>query len=437
MVKIPEKAPDWQNIIKNNFKNIFALQKSSVIQALIEKTDKLYYYWDKVRSQPLPQEFNREEIWAFLRFRRHMNSVPTPLIDAKGSSFSFWLTDEMQKDIHLIDQSSLGNLFPFHPHQDKAASARYRVTSLMEEAITSSQIEGAVTTIKEAKKMLLTKREAKNLSEQMIYNGYSTMQTIKEICKADLSLQILLNLHVSITKDTLDSKEDEGKLRTAEDDVNVVTSYGEVIFIPPAAEEVKERLIALIQFANDKTDKPFIHPIIKAIILHFWMAYIHPFIDGNGRAARTLFYWYLLRHGYWIFEYTSISKIILKKATQYANAYLYSEHDENDLNYFISFHLGVIKDALDDLKRHIQEEIEKSDRAQIEMTDYPDLNLRQIHLIQHIMDHPNDVLTIKMHQNINKIAYQTARTDLMDLAEKGWLKSISKGKTFYFIPIKH
>lgn len=50
-----------------------------------------------------------------------------------------------------------------------------------------------------------------------------------------------------------------------------------------------------------------------------------------------------------------------------------------------------------------------------------------------LIDNPNDVLTIKTHQKLNAIAYQTARTDLLELVSQGWLKSMLKGKTFYFI----
>lgn len=434
MVKIPEKAPDWQNIVKKNFKKIFNFHQETEIQLIIEKTDRLYYYWDKVRSQPLSKKFDKEEVWAFIRFRRHMNSIAAAVIDVNNKPFMFWLTDEIQKNLHLIDQSTGGYLALWDPGSEKKASERYMISSLMEEAITSSQIEGAVATIKEAKKMLLEQRKPKNKSEQMICNNFVTMQSIKEICKKDLSIELLLELHILITKDTLDAKQDEGRLRLSQDNVTIVTNYGELLFTPPAAEEIQRRLEALICFANDTNDKPFIHPVVKAIILHFWMTYIHPFTDGNGRMARTLFYWYMLKHEYWLFEYTSISKTILKRTTKYANAYLYSEYDDNDLTYFIHFHIEVIMDAVEDIKKHIKMEREKNNQFLAEIAEYPDLNIRQARIIKHIMTHPHDILTIKMHQNINRVAYQTARTDLLDLEKRSWIKSIKKGKTFYFVP---
>ncbi len=434
MVKIPEKAPDWQTIVNKDLKKIFKIYQEEEIQSLIEKTDCLYYYWDKIRSQPLSKKFDKEEVWAFIRFRRHMNSSPTALLDINNKPFTFWLTDDIQKNLHLIDQNTGGNLALWDPGNEKKASARYMISSLMEEAITSSQIEGAVATIKEAKKMLLEKRKPKNKSEQMIYNNFITMQSIKEICKQELSVELLLKLHVSITKDTLDAKEEEGRFRVSQDNVTVATNYGELLFTPPSAEEIEKRLETLIQFANDTSNKPFIHPVVKAIILHFWMAYIHPFTDGNGRMARTLFYWYMLKHEYWLFEYTSISKTILKRTTKYANAYLYSEHDDNDLTYFIHFHIEVIMDAVEDFKKHIQVEREKNHQILAEIAEHPDLNIRQTRIIHHIISHPHDILTIKMHQNINSVSYQTARADLLELEKRSWLKSVKKGKTFYFVP---
>src|SRR5205814_10028127 len=71
---------------------------------------------------------------------------------------------------------------------------------------------------------------------------------------------------------------------------------------------------------------PIFHPMVRSMILHFWLAYDHPFVDGNGRTARALFYWSMLRNGYWMFEYITISKIILsgpdRKSTRLNSSHL-------------------------------------------------------------------------------------------------------------------
>ncbi len=56
----------------------------------------------------------------------------------------------------------------------------------------------------------------------------------------------------------------------------------------------------------DKADF-FIHPVIRAILLHFMLAYDHPFVDGTGRTARALFYWSMAHQGYWLMDFISIT----------------------------------------------------------------------------------------------------------------------------------
>src|SRR6202012_5924333 len=116
---------------------------------------------------------------------------------------------------------------------------------------------------------------------------------------------------------------------------------------------------SLCDFANIDSESTFVHPIIKGILLHFLIGYIHPFVDGNGRTARAVFYWYLISKGYWLVEYMSISKIIIKAPAQYAKAYLYSEYDELDLTYFIDYNLKCMDLALSNLQTYIQRKVEE------------------------------------------------------------------------------
>src|SRR6201999_3882984 len=100
-------------------------------------------------------------------------------------------------------------------------------------------------------------------------------------------------------------------------------------YVPPDFNLLEELIERFCDFANSTNDTDFVHPIIREIILHFLIGYIHPFADGNGRTARALFYWYLLTKGYWLIEYMSVSRIILASKAQYARAYQHTEKDEN------------------------------------------------------------------------------------------------------------
>ena len=360
-----------------------------------------------------------------------------PLNDVKGVPFRFGMPDPVLEYLHKIDQNACGHLETFEKDATNSKTQeKYLIHSLIEEAITSSQLEGATATRKVAKEMIQTDRNPKDKSERMILNNYQTMLLIKDTPQK-LSLDILLDFHSHLTKDTLDTADAAGRFRKNDEDIRVYDDMinGEIIHTPPPAQQLKERIQALCDFANGVTPSYYIHPVIRSIILHFWMAYDHPFVDGNGRCARTLFYWSMLRQGYWLCEYLSISQILRRAPAQYGRSFLYSESDDNDITYFLLYNLKVLVRAIDGLHSYIaarSSELKTTDRL-IRDTNF-NLNHRQIDLVRHALRHDDAIYTIKGHQKANNIVYQTARTDLMGLEHLKLLEKRQRGKEMVFLP---
>ena len=184
----------------------------------------------------------------------------------------------------------------------------------------------------------------------MIVNNYKTMQALNQEYKdKKLSQEVLFELHRLITKDTLD-QDKQGRYRKDQDEITVNDQMEYIYYVPPSEEFVHREIERLIKFANNEDGGRFINPIIKAIFLHFWIGILHPFCDGNGRLARTIFYWYLLREGYWAMQYLPISLVIKEAPIQYGMAFVYSEQDEFDLTYFFDFHMRKLMQASKTLK---------------------------------------------------------------------------------------
>lgn len=179
-------------------------------------------------------------------------------------------------------------------------------------------------------------------------------------------------------------------------------------------------------------------PAVRAILLHFWLAYDHPFVDGNGRTARALFYWSMAHQGYWLCEYLTISRILKKARGQYARSYLYTESDENDVTYFLLYQLGVLLRAIDDLydflarkaaEMHAAEEmVRRATRLRGEF------NHRQLAIIQNAAKNPEARYTLASHRRSHGVSYQTARTDLLKLVAEHLLAQVKIGRAFMFIP---
>ena len=277
--------------------------------------------------------------------------------------------------------------------------------------------------------MLRKGREPKTIAEKMVLNNYLTMQQILKLKDRNLTPDILLDIHKSMTNGTLEDLKSEGRFRDS-NDVNVQDSMtGEIAYVPPDFKLIPKLLEDFCDFANKDSSKTFIHPVVKACILHFLMGYIHPFDDGNGRTARAIFYWYVLSKGYWLFQYMSISRKIRVSPAQYARAYLYTENDENDLTYFINYKIKIIDSALKDLDEYMtRQKQEKEKIYKYLKVEGMDLNSRQIDIIKRFSKNPRETMTVNEVINMFDVVYETARTDLLSLVEAGLLDKATVGK---------
>lgn len=270
----------------------------------------------------------------------------------------------------------------------------------------------------------------------MVVNNYLAMQRIKEWVGRPLSPEMLCELQSILTRDTLERADQAGRFRRADEPVRIDDARtNETIFTPPRAELLPERLKALCAFANAPHDQPgdFLHPIVKACVLHFMIGYEHPFCDGNGRTARAVFYWFAFRNGYSIFEYTAISEIIRKGYARYPQAYLDTESDDGDLAYFVQYKLDVIELALRRLAEHIAEQEARIKRSAELLRISKDLNLRQRLLIEHALRHPLTQYTVKSHMNSNGITPNTSRSDLESLVKRRLMVTGKRGKQVLYL----
>lgn len=426
------KPPEWKKIISPDlFSRAF---ESEELRQLIKHAGKEYTYWDKFKHYTPPTGFTIKEAWAYLKFSRMTNREQTPVLDKNGTSFGFSPTKTMYHDLSFIDSNTSGLLSTNLARPTENQKNQLIISGLSEEAIASSQIEGASTSRKVAKEMILSQRKPRNRGEQMIINNYQVMQRLMDWKDLKLSREMLLDIQKNITTGTLDDENDAGRFRTDADNIQVVDAVtGVPIFTPPQTNIFLAELDKLVTFANSQ-DEEFIHPTIKASILHFWLAYLHPFVDGNGRTARAIFYWYLLKQNYWLFQYLSVSRAIKKSRTQYDEAYVKAELDDNDLTYFILFKLKAIKIAVEDFVLHYEKKIAEDKKNEARAKQLLEFNERQIALLSSLEAKPGKTVDIKTHQTKHQIAYQTARTDLIQLALKGLLAQLTDSKKFVYVP---
>jgi Fic family protein len=444
MPKLPEPAPtgDLQAVEAEVLSRWFA---SSASVELVQRANRDYLYWDRFKHLPMPEDLSPEDGWRILKTMRAFGRHGTPAQDTHGHRFSYVLTEEVQRCLHVIDLEAGGPVtragvtftVPVVPSAGAfvlggSSRDRFLVSSLMEEAIASSQIEGASTTRRAAKDMLRAGREPRDRPEQMILNNYRTVSRLRELRGEPITTALLIQIQAWMTDQTLDDPVDVGRLRTS-DDILVHDGMGTTLHLPPPAATLPEQMDRLCAYAN--ADGPeFEHPVIKAVILHFWLAYLHPFADGNGRTARALFYLFMLKHGYWLFEFLSVSRVILHRRGQYDRAYLYAEADDCDMTYFLNFHLRAIEAALTDLWEYLGTKAEEDRAIVVRLQRDQRLNHRQRAILSRALADLDAVFTIESHRASHNVVYATARSDLLDLVKRGYLDQRREGRAFSFVP---
>jgi Fic family protein len=430
-MKKPEKPLNIESNLLRVFDKTFSTKDAKIV-ALIDDAE--YPYYERWKYIAKRENLPIEKVWHYLKlFRMHRGFAF--LEDSPQYHFMYCTPSVVEKYLHNLDLNLGGTLQSdsLIPEQDKNS---YLLSSIMEEAIASSQIEGAATTRRIAKEMLEKNHAPINKSQQMIHNNYITMKWIVENKNTELTKDVLLHIHQLITYKTLDNPEYEGKLRD-NNNINIVDETNEIFYTPPSHEQLEALIKQFIKVANDKnTNEGFIHPILKGILLHFLIGYIHPFVDGNGRTARALFYWYLIKKGYWLIEYMSVSRIILKAKSQYARAYLHTEYDDNDLTYFFIYNLKCVSEALEELKLYIDRKM-KEKSTTIQLLKNHNFNERQLYVLQDLLKDPNQYFTAKQIETKFAVSNQTARTDLLKLAEEKLLVQRNIGRLMTFFGVEN
>jgi Fic family protein len=396
-----------------------------------------YLPWDDLRYRNVPEGLNHEEWWFITRVRRDAVMRETSLVDVQGKRFRYALPDEVLKLSEEITKDASGQIGMSEPVTNPDTRDRYLVSSLMEEAITSSQLEGASTEHDVAKEMIRTGRRPETTSERMILNNYNAMKRVGELRSKPLTPEMVCEIHRTVTDGTLKNPAASGRFQLpSEHRISVRDEEDRLLHKPPPAADLPRRIEQLCKFANGDTGPGYLPPVLRALTVHFMVGYEHPFEDGNGRTARVLFYWSMLNQGYWLTEFLTVSKILKNAPAKYARSFLHTEQDSNDLTYFYRYHLKVIQRAIAELQDYLKQKMQEVRDLQRSLATLPgEFNHRQLALLDNAVKNAGQSYTALSHATSHGVSDETARKDLIQLEERNLLNRVKIGKRFTWMPV--
>lgn len=392
---------------------------------LISEFNERYLTKEEIRFR-IPKEVNANDCWEEMMLVRKKTSIQLPLLDQNRKPFWFNITDKIKTNIKIIEDSAKEDLFNNVPSEIEDTII---AQTLIDEAFSSSVIEGAFSTKARTKNMIKNKLDPTDKSEAMILNNYKALQFIVDHIDEPISEEIILSIYNIVTKDALDEEEIVEKYRNGSVVVRNASTQ-EIIYEGPNHTCVQELIDSLLKFINSSFS---VHDIVKASIFHFYFVYIHPFFDGNGRTARALSFMYLIQQNFNFFKFFSISSMIDKERRKYYKAILNSEIYESDMTYFIEYSTSMMANSVLEVKKRFKKEYGRK----LILSTLNKLNIvinkRQTKVIGHFIRTERPYISISDYQKQYKISYETARSDLIVLEELGVLRKIKKGKKYLFI----
>ena len=352
-----------------------------------------YLHWEHLQAKPIPiQNVSHKQWWQLLKAKRRARQQPLPFADQRGKPFYWVFDDRLMKKLSQLE-SQLTLQFP--------AKVRFvaQANALIAEAISSAQLNGIAIPTTIAQDLLCSGCPATTPAEQAVLDYYYGLCDIARQPK--LTINALQRLQRQLAEQAI---------------------------IAPLTTAQREKLVLLVEFANQNTDhfSGFMSPILKAIILHFMLSQESLFEEVSSSIARMVFYQQMLSAGYFSMQSISISYYLLQTLAAYQRVFLFTYTDDNDITYFIMQQLDTLLIAVDNyikMSANISVPVVETDKT---------LNLRQQLIVHEMQQYPQRQFRIAAIKHRFNITYETARTDLLGLVKHHLAKQSKVGKAFVY-----
>ena len=359
----------------------------------------------------------KEKIQTF----RKIGAIPF-FLNSIDKKFWYFPSDAINKKVHHIE--SLGNSLLDKIENHSSFKQEFLTNVMVEEAITSAIYEGANSTRSKAKSLVTSGAIPKTKDEWMLVNNCLAMKWIKENSKLPVSYDLVLKIHEIVSKNTLEGDDVNFSGRFRDDTVFVGNHEG------ITHTKIEEALSEAIDLTTNHSR--FVHGLIKGILLHYFIAYIHPFFDGNGRTARTLFYFKAIKNDLKFVELLSVSADLKEHGKRYERSFDLVKEYELDMTFFIDFCLDSLVIALEKVEHKVNYLLGISTLIAKE-----GMSINQVSLLQKMALNKYKATSIEEYASDIKKSREIARRDLKELLKKGYLREVKQGKKFiYFINTK-
>jgi len=264
-------------------------------------------------------------------------------------------------------------------------------------------------------------------SKQEVLNYLYVLEHLKDFAsEGRITEETILKIHKGLTKETMDNPNDSGKYRNRQ--VFVGNRFtGEVVFMPPATEDVPKLMNDFVEWLNLQEVREM-NPVLAAGISHYEFVRIYPFIDGNGRCARTLATLILYMENFDTKRFFALDDYYDSDRPSYYASLKSVDKETLDLTQWLEYFTEGVKVSMSEVNERVlrlsSERLRKDKRGQIALTE------RQTQIVEHI--NLNGKITNKDVQEMFSLSAQSSHKEINKLVKLGVVMSAGKGRSLHY-----
>ena len=312
--------------------------------------------------------------------------------------------------------------------------ASLRRQAILHSTHSSTAIEGNKLTLKQVEDLADGKRiVAADKDKQEVLNYLEAMKHIPELSrKGSIKVKDLLRIHNIVSKRTLKNNADSGVFRKQQVFVGKRvfdgTGFREVVeYMPPPTNDVPVLVEEFIEWLNfDETWE--MNPVVLAAIVHYEIARIHPFIDGNGRTARLFATLILYLSGFDHRRIFALDDFYDKDRKSYYKALKTVQQGDGDLTKWIEYFTDGVAYSVNEVKEAV---LKLKGTRKVSGGKQIALTSRQMKIVEYIIS--NGQVSNRELREIFNISAQAVHKELVKLAELKVIRSEGKGRSLYYI----
>jgi len=303
-----------------------------------------------------------------------------------------------------------------------------RREAIIRSAHSSTAIEGNPLSLEQVSDLAAGREiTVRRKDRQEVLNYLEALEKIPEFAqRSPFKSEDLLEVHKTVTKETLENPGDEGVFRNRQVFVgNRIT--GEVIFTPPPTEQVPQLVNEFLEWSNSTVVND-IDPVIEACLAHYEFVRIHPFVDGNGRTARVIATLVLYKRGFDSKRFFALDDYYDQDRRGYYAVLKSVDQNTLDLTgwleYFtdgVAVSIKAVKDKVIGLSKDIKLLKEK---GQIALTE------RQMKIVERIIERGR--ITNRDVRNMFNLSNRGALDEITKLLKLKVIRKVGKGRSLYY-----